>query len=132
MTLYNGLRDTAVPAQGVERWVRTIGDGSVKDTRRKWSAPSVGSGAGQKMGEQVAGYVTRYSSGIQFATVLGAGHLMPGERPASASVLIKAVLNDEALPYYTGPKCKRLWLGRGYGNFCANSSTVPGGAAGLL
>ena len=116
VTIYNGLRDTAVPAQGAEKWIQTVGNSTVVSPRRKWSAPSVG--GSQKVGAQVAGYVTRYASGIQFATAAGAGHLMPGERPESALALIGAVLRDEPLPEYTGAKCKRLWLGKGYGKFC--------------
>jgi hypothetical protein len=32
--------------------------------------------------------------------------------------VISAFLKAKSLPKYTGPKCKRLWLGRGYGDFC--------------
>lgn len=142
VTIYNGLRDTGVPAQGAERWIATIAAPDSADgrattgvpaasPRRKWSSPSAG-GAGGRFtnSSQVAGYVTRYANGIQFVTVVGAGHLMPGERPASASTLISAVLRGEELPAYDGPKCKRLWLGKGYGNFCANSSAAGSGTAG--
>ncbi len=64
--------------------------------------------------------VIRYLSGqLRFATVLGAGHLVPAERPQSALALVTAALDsNRQLPPYTGPQCKRLWLGRGYGEFC--------------
>ena len=117
VTIYNGLRDTAVPSQGAIKWIRSLGNGTEVAPRRKWSAPSVGA-AGVVAGPLVAGYVTRYANGIQFATIIGAGHLAPAERPASALTLINAVLRAEPLPEYTGPACKRLWLGRGYGDFC--------------
>jgi carboxypeptidase C (cathepsin A) len=120
VTVYNGLRDTAVPAQGAERWIQQIGNSTVIRPRRKWSAPSVG--GSHNVGDQVAGYVTRYASGVQFATVVGAGHLMPAERPASAITLITAVLGREELPLYTGPECIPLWLGQGYGDFCENDT----------
>ena len=35
---------------------------------------------------------------------------------------ITAFLTGTPLPEYTGPKCKRLWLGRGYGNFCGGEA----------
>ena len=59
--------DTAVPSQGAVKWIESIGNGTVASPRRKWSATSVG-GAGLAVGQQVAGYVTRYANGIQFAT----------------------------------------------------------------
>ena len=115
--IYNGLRDTGVPAQGVPRWLTTIGNGTL-ESRRKWSAMSVGGGSNQTLGDQVAGYVSSYGNGAKFATIIGAGHLSPGERPASAYQLISSLLRNEELPIYAGLKCKRLWLGRGYGQFC--------------
>jgi carboxypeptidase C (cathepsin A) len=130
VTIYNGLRDTAVPAQGAEKWIQTVGNATIVSARRKWSAPSVGGSS--TTGDQVAGYVTRYASGVQFVTVVGAGHLMPAERPASALILISAVLSREELPIYTGPECLPLWLGRGYGDFCENdtatATATPAGA----
>jgi serine carboxypeptidase-like clade II len=125
VTIYNGLRDTAVPAQGALRWIESgaVGNATVVSARRKWSAVSAGHGSSDA---QVAGYVTRYASGIQFATIIGAGHLTPAERPASSIALVRAVLRGEELPRYKGPACKRLWLGRGYGTFCgANSTAQP-------
>lgn len=123
VTIYNGLRDTGVPAQGAERWIKTIGTGAIASPRRKWSSPSAGGAGGVFTNtSQVAGYTTRYESGIQFVTVIGAGHLMPGERPVSASTLISAVLHSRELPRYDGPTCKRLWLGRAYGSFCSNTT----------
>ena len=40
------------------------------------------------------------------------------DRPGPALAMLRAFLHGEALPQYTGLKCKRLWLGRGYGDFC--------------
>ena len=125
VVIYNGLRDTGVPSQGAERWITTIGNGTVSSPRRKWSSPSVGGAGGHYFNtSQVAGYTTTYANGIRFISIIGAGHLMPSERPASALTVINAVLANAELPLYSGPKCKRLWLGRGYGNFCTNGSTV--------
>ena len=34
VTVYNGLRDTAVPAQGAEKWIRTVGNATVVSSTR--------------------------------------------------------------------------------------------------
>ena len=117
VTVYNGLRDTGVPAQGAARWISSIANGTVV-SRRKWSALSVGGGRNQTIGEQVAGYVTEFTNKIKFVTIVGAGHLSPGERPISTFQMISAVLEDAPLPMYTGVECERLWLGRAWGEFC--------------
>ena len=118
VTIYNGLRDTGVPHQGAEKWIQTIGNGTIQH-RRKWSSLSVGGGSNQTLGEQVAGYVTKYANNITFVTLIGAGHLSPGERPASAYQMISSFLRHEPLPKYNGPVCpkNKIWLGRGWADF---------------
>ena len=118
VTIYNGLRDTGVPHQGAEKWIQTIGNGTIQH-RRKWSSLSVGGGSNQTLGEQVAGYVTNYANNITFVTLIGAGHLSPGERPASAYQMISSFLRHESLPKYNGPVCpkNKIWLGRGWADF---------------
>lgn len=46
---------------------------------------------------QVAGYVTKYSDHFQFATVRGAGHMVPQYRPVEASELLRRYLANEDL-----------------------------------
>ena len=118
VTIYNGLRDTGVPHQGAEKWIQTIGNGTIQH-RRKWSSLSVGGGSNQTLGEQVAGYVTNYANNITFVTLIGAGHLSPGERPSSAYQMISSFLRHESLPKYNGPVCpkNKIWLGRGWADF---------------
>lgn len=105
MLIYSGLMDTSVPDAGAERWLPRVAGPAVASPRRKWGTPFMG-------------HVTAYSSGLTFVTVAGAGHLVPGDRPAAAAAMMKAWLAGEALPAYHGKACKRLWLGRGYGEFC--------------
>ena len=107
--IYSGLSDTGVPDVGAERWLPRVAGTSVTRARRKWGRPSDGT---------FAGHVTEYASGLTFATVAGAGHLVPADRPVAALAMLGAWLKSEALPAYKGKPCKRLWLGRGYGNFC--------------
>ena len=108
--VYNGLRDTGVPAVGAEKWVPRVAGTALVEPRRKWGTPA--------QGGAFAGHVTAYASGLTFATVAGAGHLVPADRPVPALAMLSAFLQGEPLPAYQGAKCKRLWIGRGYGNFC--------------
>jgi hypothetical protein len=84
----------------------------VSEPRRKWAVDAA------RASTEVAGWVTVFSSGLTFVTVKGAGHLVPAERPVSGLAVITAFLQGTSLHEFTGPKCKRLWLGRGYGDFC--------------
>ena len=109
MLIYSGLADTGVPDVGAERWLPRVAGTALKAPRRKWGTPPAG---------DFAGHVTEYESGLTFATVAGAGHLVPGDRPAAALAMLSAWASGKALPPYRGKACKRLWLGRGYGKFC--------------
>lgn len=94
---------------GAERWLPQVAGAHVGAPRRKWGAPPSG---------HFAGHVTEYASGLTFVTVAGAGHLVPGDRPLAALAMVRAWLQGAPLPSYKGKACKRLWLGRGYGDFC--------------
>lgn len=107
--IYNGLRDTGVPAEGAEKWVPRVAGDALRAPRRKWGAPPDG---------RIAGEVTEYASGLTFATLEGAGHLVPGDRPQAARVMIDAFLRGVPLPPYEGQPCNQVWLGRGWGAFC--------------
>lgn len=112
--IYSGLADTAVPDVGAERWVPRVAGTSIRAARRKWGTTIV-----QGVPGDFAGHVTEYATGLTFATVAGAGHMVPADRPAAALAMITAWARGEPLPAYKGKACKRLWLGRGYGNFCS-------------
>ena len=107
--IYSGLSDTAVPDVGAASWVPRVAGTALKAKRRKWGTPPDG---------QFAGHVTEFASGLTFVTVAGAGHLVPADRPVAALSMLGAWLHGAPLPAYEGKACKRLWLGRGYGNFC--------------
>ena len=109
MLIYSGLSDTAVPDVGAAEWLPRVAGTRVRAARRKWGTPPDGG---------FAGHVTEYESGVSFVTVAGAGHLVPADRPAAALAMISAWARGESMPAYKGKACKRLWLGRGYGDFC--------------
>jgi hypothetical protein len=109
MLIYSGLADTGVPDVGAERWLPRVAGTNLSAPRRKWGRPPDGA---------FAGHVTQYATGLTFVTVAGAGHLVPADRPVASLAMLGAWLKDEPLPAYQGKACKRLWLGRGYGNFC--------------
>ena len=121
--IYNGLRDTGVPALGARRWVPTVG-GVIAAPRRKWAPVAVRSNSTKARNNnapwltEIGGHVTVYENGLTYVEVIGAGHLVPAERPRSAHTMIESWVGGRELPEYLGPKCKRLWLGRGYGTFC--------------
>lgn len=110
LLIYNGLADTGVPYVGAEEWVPRVAGPDISEQRRKWGTSYEGKG--------FAGWVTSYASGATLATIAGAGHLVPGDRPVQALSMMNAWLQGHSLPEYTGASCKRLWLGRGWGNFC--------------
>lgn len=114
--IYNGLLDTAVPAAGAEKWVPRVAGQALSASRRPWAAPTAPN--------YTAGHVTVYASGLTFATVIGAGHLVPADMPVPAQAMVEAFLAARPLPPYEGPRCKRLWLGRGYGEFCSGGGVV--------
>ena len=111
--IYNGLRDTGVPVAGAERWVPRVAGTALAQggARRKWGAPP--------KGQYVAGDVTQYATGLTFATVEGAGHLVPADRPEATRAMMAAWLRSEPLPAYGGAACTPVWLGRGWGDLCS-------------
>jgi hypothetical protein len=88
-----------VPAQGCERWVESLGF----PTNEGWRPWAVGG--------KVAGGVVEYAvprvaprsghtgrSGLEYATVHGAGHGVPQHRPQAALAMLEAVLAGNELP----------------------------------
>jgi len=125
--IYNGLRDSAVSYPGAEHWTAQIG-GAVQTPRRKWADTS-GAFAGHVThfaGASGASQPAGRNGSLTFATVVGSGHLVPGDRPKSARSMIAAFVKGQPLPEYSGLQCERYWLGRGYGNFCAPKPQVGG------
>lgn len=48
-------------------------------------------------GGQVGGYVVEYAQGLTFATVRGAGHMVPYVQPARAAKLARSFLEGKPL-----------------------------------
>jgi serine carboxypeptidase-like clade 1 len=79
--VYSGDCDAAVPYTGTEYWTSHLGGVEVKEKWRQWRYDS---------NQQVGGYVTTYSPGpLFFATVKGAGHMVPQTMPQSAYELFE-------------------------------------------
>jgi serine carboxypeptidase-like clade I len=119
--IYSGDHDAAVPSTGSEAWTRAMGGGkpSAKGYGwRRWMVeggtdaggrPAEGEDAGE--GEegggggggdggapaQVAGFVVDYEGGLTYATVRGAGHMVPTSKPLEALEMLKRFVNGETL-----------------------------------
>lgn len=77
-----GDTDASVPFVGTERCVSALR----LNVKSPW-APWI-------VDEQVAGYRVQYE-GLTFATVRGAGHMVPQWRQKEAYVLVKSFLDNE-------------------------------------
>ena len=64
--VYSGDIDAIVPIIGTRRWIRSL-DLEVEEKWRAWRS-STG---------QVAGWTVKYAKGLTFASVRGAGHMVP-------------------------------------------------------
>lgn len=91
--IYSGDVDACINTAWTEDWVSKIGF----DELAPWR-PWTKDGA-QSMG----GYVTRYDHNFTFATVRGAGHMVPLVKPEAAKVLIENWINNIPLPPYMKP-----------------------------
>ncbi|EFJ47842.1 hypothetical protein VOLCADRAFT_74841 [Volvox carteri f. nagariensis] len=82
--VYSGDVDGIVPVVGTRRWVTTLRL-QEKEAWRPWFS-----------GSQVGGYVVQYA-GLTFATVRGAGHMVPYVQPVRAAHMVRAFLAGEPL-----------------------------------
>jgi hypothetical protein len=81
-----------VPYYGAEEWIGQVSRARGWRSNVEWQAWMVDS--------QVAGYVTQFADiGFTFATVYGAGHMVPETRPQAASALFNRFISgvDRAL-----------------------------------
>ncbi|KAG2431440.1 hypothetical protein HXX76_009455 [Chlamydomonas incerta] len=85
MLVFSGDVDGIVPVVGTRRWVASLRL-KEKSPWRPWTA-----------GGQVGGYVVEYAQGLTFATVRGAGHMVPYVQPARAAKLAKFFLEGKEL-----------------------------------
>ncbi|KXZ45430.1 hypothetical protein GPECTOR_55g336 [Gonium pectorale] len=84
MLVFSGDVDGIVPVVGTRRWVASL--------RLKEKAPW----RPWNLGGQVGGYVVEYA-GLTFATVRGAGHMVPYVQPTRAAHLAKSFLTGRSL-----------------------------------
>jgi serine carboxypeptidase-like clade I len=87
--IYSGTADLCVPHNGDEEWTSQVGltiGGGVQAPWQPWFAE-----------DQVAGYVTQYVNNFQFATVTGAGHMVPQFRPLQAYYLFLRFVNNQPI-----------------------------------
>ena len=79
--IYSGDHDMAVPHTGTEAWTSSLG----LRERTPWGPWLTDEG-------QVAGYTVRYHEGLVFATIKGAGHMVPETHPAEALAMFSRFL----------------------------------------
>ncbi|GIL61913.1 hypothetical protein Vafri_16287 [Volvox africanus] len=87
--VYSGDHDMVVPHTGTRKWVYDKADlGSTDGPLRPWMLHG-----------QIAGFTARFSAGggFRFATVKGAGHMVPQSKPLQALHLLKTFIYDEEL-----------------------------------
>ena len=87
--------DNSVPITGTMTWLTRLRDEfgvPILDQWREWWVPGI-----HKHEDQVAGMVWKLK-GLTFASVKGAGHMMPKDKSKEAAVLLDCFLNNKDLP----------------------------------
>ena len=79
--VFSGTEDGVLPTLGTMRWINKLGY-NIETKWRQW-----------KVGDQVAGYVQKYTEGLVIVTVKGAGHMVPQDQRASAYNMVTAFFN---------------------------------------
>jgi serine carboxypeptidase-like clade I len=110
--IYSGDHDAAVPSTGSEAWTRDIGGGKPLRGRgwRRWTVEGGTDAGGRPAGgedaagelaspsrSQVAGFTVDYEGGLTYATVRGAGHMVPASKPLEALELFRRFVQGEEL-----------------------------------
>ena len=93
--IYNGDVDTAVPTNGAANWTSSLGFDVYPD--ENWRPYTTD---GQM---DMCGYITIYETlkNFTFATVRGAGHMVPQYKPRQSLTLIKNFVLDIPYPRYS-------------------------------
>jgi len=87
--VYSGNTDACVPYTGTQNWISSL---NLPITGTEWQEWTFN----QPDGSQVGGYVTEYT-GLTFATVRGAGHMVPQNRPQAAYVMASTFIKQGSL-----------------------------------
>jgi len=88
--IYSGDCDFAVPYTGSAFWTSNMKMTVSGQPWRQWTYVDAN-------GEQVAGFVTDYKEGLSFATIRGAGHMVPQYRPQAAITMFSKFLAGQPL-----------------------------------
>jgi carboxypeptidase C (cathepsin A) len=94
--VYSGDVDGNVPITGTLTWLRTLREEHgipIIEPWREWWMPGM-----HAHEDQMAG-MAWHLRGLTFATIKGAGHLAPRDKPKEAFVLLDSFLKGEPLPY---------------------------------
>lgn len=78
--------DAIVPVTGTRAWVHGLGL-EVHEAWRSWKSST----------RQVGGWTVKYEKGLTFASVRGAGHMVPYTQPERALYLFNAFINHQRL-----------------------------------
>ena len=85
MLFISGDTDLAVSTTGTLAWLKDMNQ-TVLENWRSYSADN----------QQVAGFTVKYE-GLIFATVKGAGHMVPMDKPQEALYLLKKFINGQPI-----------------------------------
>jgi len=86
--IYSGDTDWAVPYTGSAFWTEAMKLTPKGAQWRPWSITD-------QNGKQVAGFVTDYAEGLSYATIKGAGHMVPQFKPLPALVMFTKFLQGQ-------------------------------------
>eukprot|EP00998_Keelungia_sp_KM082_P009018 NODE_5196_length_717_cov_56.091525_g5173_i0.p1 GENE.NODE_5196_length_717_cov_56.091525_g5173_i0~~NODE_5196_length_717_cov_56.091525_g5173_i0.p1 ORF type:complete len:234 (+),score=64.76 NODE_5196_length_717_cov_56.091525_g5173_i0:63-704(+) len=86
--VYSGDTDAALPYLGTRAYIESLNQALKNKRWSAWTFP-------QANGVQVGGRVTEYANRLVFATVRGAGHMVPQYRPAAAYAMAEKFLSGE-------------------------------------
>lgn len=89
--IFSGDVDGIVPTSGSRAWVESLGLAETSSWHPWYST------GGDHFGTQVGGYAVEYEGGFSFATVRGAGHMVPAHQGQRGLDLFKAFLNKQPL-----------------------------------
>merc|ERR1712232_1304542 len=83
--IYSGDADAQIPHTSTEAWTSSLGFLELEPSQ-PWT-----------LHKYVQGYVTRYEYNFTFATVKGAGHMVPLYRPAAAQAMVSRYIGSQQL-----------------------------------
>jgi len=91
--IYSGDADSVVDYTYSESWTSNLGLTETSSFRQWYFVDD----DYPLEGQQVGGLVTEYSEGLQFATVIGSGHMVPQWRPKPAFQMFKRFISGQPL-----------------------------------